>query len=356
MVRKEIGEQVQGRLTADSIPEQVCSDSDDDDPIAVPRSHLSDLDPVSHGPDSAMPNGRTPEPGRSSKIHLLARRRVTPYRLDPKPIGSGGYASVWRGRHRETDRVAAIKRPRRRDAEALARFRREVEVQLDLDHPNVMPIIEHSIEDEWVAMPLALHSLTRRVEQQGAIDGYQLTSVIRGLAEGLAYAHRRGYAHRDVNPNNVLEIEDGDQRRWVIADWGLVYRKPRRGSPRLTRRHVPMGTEGFTAPEAEADPTYSDTDCDVFSLGRLAHYALTSVWPRDSFPMPPPGWLWHDFVTSCTRKHGERPGSMATPLRLLTTINNRIRMMQDEAEGLICPRCEAPMTGARCERCGTVWD
>ena len=101
---------------------------------------------------------------------------------------------------------------------------------------------------------------------------------------------------------------------------------------------------------------YSDKDCDVYSLGRVAHYSLTAVWPRESFPMPDPGWLWRDFIDRCTRAHDARPGTVGTLVRHLNLIDNRIRQMQDEAEALVCPRCEAPMTGARCERCGRVWD
>jgi serine/threonine-protein kinase len=219
-----------------------------------------------------------------------------------------------------------------------------------------MPILEHSISDRWFAMPLGKSSLTRRVEDHGAIDGYQLPSIIRGLAQGLGHAHRQEYVHRDVNPNNIVQIVDDDGPRWVLGDWGLVFREPRKGSPRWTRRNNPIGTDGFTAPEAEADPTDWNPDLDVYSLGRVAHYALTSSWPRARFPMPAAGWLWEDFVERCTSERGKRPSGMTPVVRMVNTIDRRIQHMQDEAEGLACPRCEAPVTGARCESCGRVWD
>ena len=91
------------------------------------------------------------------------------------------------------------------------------------------------MEDGWFAMPLAVRSLTRAIEGDRDVDGYQLAPIIRQIAQGLDHAHRQGYVHRDVNPNNCLELRDDGPPRWVIADWGLVRRPPGKSSPRLTR-------------------------------------------------------------------------------------------------------------------------
>src|SRR5688500_8243353 len=77
-----------------------------------------------------------------------------PYQLDPEPLGSGGFAIVYRGTHRLTGMVAAVKKPRR-DHVSRERFRREIEVQTTLRHANIMPILEASAEARWFAMPLA---------------------------------------------------------------------------------------------------------------------------------------------------------------------------------------------------------
>jgi eukaryotic-like serine/threonine-protein kinase len=279
-----------------------------------------------------------------------------PYRLGQKPLGTGGYATVWPGEHRETGQPAAIKRPKE-DSESLARFKREVEVQSLLDHPHVMPIIEHSLKPPWLAMPIATRSLTRAIERGVDLDHHlELIDVMRQAARGLAYAHGRGYTHRDVNPNNLLEVkEDDGTSRWVVSDWGLV-RKPPSGksSPRLTRRAI--GTEGFIAPEAELDPHNADEPCDVYSLGRMAHFALTKTWPRASFPLPEPHWLWKEFVESCTAEREKRAKTMGRALALLSKIDAQLQGMETQAQDLICPVCELPMDGARCPRCGRFWD
>jgi eukaryotic-like serine/threonine-protein kinase len=279
-----------------------------------------------------------------------------PYRLDPEAIGYGGFAVVHRGVHRQTGDVAAIKRPFRNET-ARARFDREIEIQTTLDHPNVMPILAHGIQPLWFAMPLAARNLTTAVERDRDVVS-QLPEIIRAVARGLQHAHRQGFAHRDVNPNNILELKDASRAssRWVVADWGLVRRPPGESSPRLTRTDRPLGTEGFVAPEAELDPHGADATSDVFSIGRVAYFVVTGTWPRRGFPLPEPGWLWSEFVARCTAPRETRVKSMAGVLQLLSRIDRELRRMQDQAEGISCPVCGIPISGTRCNQCGRVWD
>lgn len=219
-----------------------------------------------------------------------------------------------------------------------------------------MPIWDSSIEDGWFAMPLAIRSLTRAIEIDRDVDGYQLAPIVRQIAQGLDHAHRQDYVHRDVNPNNCLELRGDGTPRWVIADWGLVRRPPGKSSPRLTRQSRPLGTDGFVAPEARLDSHDVDACSDVYSLGQVAHFAVTNVWPRVGFPMPDPGWLWNDFVQGCTAERDERIATMVAASRMVRRIENLAEEMSDAAEGLACPRCGAELSGARCSGCGTVWD
>jgi serine/threonine protein kinase len=284
--------------------------------------------------------------------HHNVRPKI-PYRLDPRPLGPGSYSTVHRGVHRETNAVAAIKRPKN-DEVALARFEREIEVQTQLDHPNVMPIIEYSLEDRWLAMPLGVRSLTRAVEDDHVVSEFELASILTQIVLGLRHAHGKDYMHRDCNPNNIIQMPDG---RWMVSDWGLV-RKPRgQSSPRLTRKDRPIETRGFVAPETVLDPHAADARCDVYSVGRVAEFVVTETWPYEGFPTPNPGRLWHNFIERCTASSPtERVQSMEVAQRMLVRIRATIRHMENAPDTLECPRCELPMTGARCDRCGTVWD
>jgi serine/threonine protein kinase len=279
-----------------------------------------------------------------------------PYRLDGKPHRRGGYATVTRGEDRETGQIAAIKQPHG-DSESLARFQQETEVQRSLDHPNIMPVIRASEDGlpPWLAMPWADRNLTEAIERDRNVSSFQLLGVVAGAARGLEHAHRQSLIHRDVNPNNVMELCQGSSTRWVVGDWGLVGRPHRPSSPRMTSRT--LGTEGFIAPEVLQDPLIVDPKSDVYSLGRIAHFAVSGVWPRYTFPLPNiDGSLWGDFVgRACREDRNERP-TMTQLIAMVGTLESRVRAMEITAEDLACPRCGTAITGARCEQCGKMWD
>ena len=84
----------------------------------------------------------------------------TKYRLEPKPLGRGGQAEVFRAENRLTGDVVALKRRLGGSAVAVDRLRREIDVQANLQHQNVMPVLDFDADDfEWFTMPLAIESL-----------------------------------------------------------------------------------------------------------------------------------------------------------------------------------------------------
>jgi serine/threonine protein kinase len=128
-----------------------------------------------------------------------------PYRL-VRPLGVGGYAEVFEGvrRDRAGDPVA-LKRGLGQTKEGAARLRREIKVQRELDHPNVMPILDADPIGEWYTMPLADSLLRLRKDGKIAMLAQDLAlDVIERASQGLGYAHDQGYLHRDVTPGNIL--------------------------------------------------------------------------------------------------------------------------------------------------------
>src|SRR4051812_29745211 len=85
------------------------------------------------------------------------------YKLDPRPLGSGGQAQIFRAENRLTGDFVALKRRSGRSAIAADRLRREVDIQANLQHHNVMPILDFDADAfEWFAMPIAAESLGAR--------------------------------------------------------------------------------------------------------------------------------------------------------------------------------------------------
>jgi len=143
-------------------------------------------------------------------------------------------------------------------------MRREIAIQSELEHPNILPIVDQDADRGWYATRRALSSL----EDLGPFARDEWTRLRVGLlavAQAVAYAHSHGYVHRDLSPANILIFAD----RWVVADWGFVYEKPKAG-PRMTQPLERFGTPDFVAPELVFDPREVTASADVFSIGRIA--------------------------------------------------------------------------------------
>jgi serine/threonine protein kinase len=243
--------------------------------------------------------------------------RHEPYELEPKPLGRGGYAEVFRARHKQTGEVVALKRLRSRDGESVARLRREIEVLRKLQHAHVIGLLDADPSGRWYTMPVAegsLHSLLKRLDEPERLRALQ------HAAEGLAFAHSHGYVHRDVTPNNILAFQGKDgERRWVVSDWGLVRRPWGQTSAPLTQG--PLGAEGFIAPETWRNGHEARESADVYGLGRVAAWMATGQWPTPNMPLLPEG-PWRAFVQSTTAQNPlDRPRSMPQVLELLQALD-----------------------------------
>jgi hypothetical protein len=107
------------------------------------------------------------------KAEVATRTLGGRFLLEVPPIGSGGFADVYRATDRKTDELVAVKILRDTasvDPEVIKRFTRELRLLQGLKHPNVISIIAHGETDGgdvWYAMPLAQGSLADFVDKIG---------------------------------------------------------------------------------------------------------------------------------------------------------------------------------------------
>jgi serine/threonine protein kinase len=152
--------------------------------------------------------------GASRVTAILWDVEGCPYKL-VAPIGSGGFAQVFRGVRRDTGLVAAIK-IQKDDPLAMACFRREIDVLRRLDHPHVMAIIEADPAGRWYAMALADYTL-RQLHDRNPLDWETLREALSSVCGAMLHMHAQGLVHRDASPDNVLCLPN---RHWVLADHG----------------------------------------------------------------------------------------------------------------------------------------
>lgn len=236
-------------------------------------------------------------------------------------LGRGGGAIVYRARRPGDGLVVALKRPLP-FPQCNDRLRREISVLSALSHPHVMPVLDSGIDtqgEHWYAMPLARGSL-KRLWESGHLGndvdaiGFE---VLEQVSLGLGAMHDANFLHRDVNPNNILALDDPTQPngyRWVVADCGLVRRPLGHTTQVLTETGARLGTEGYIAPEAFTDAHAVAEAADIYSLGRVLAWLTTGTTPVLTVQLLPEG-RWRPAVRELTYEEApRRPQNMADAL------------------------------------------
>ena len=142
-----------------------------------------------------------------------------------RPLGAGASATVYLAEDRSLRREVAVKvlRTGLTDDDAfLRRFRAEAVAVAGLNHPHVLRVFDWGEADgeAWLVTEyLAGGSLRDLLDRRGRLSLEQVVSIGAQAADGLAYAHARGFVHRDVKPANLLFDDAGRVR---IADFGVA--------------------------------------------------------------------------------------------------------------------------------------
>lgn len=260
----------------------------------------------------------TPNLERYREVIEAAQGEKKDYSLERVPK-RGGQAEVFRGVHKASGIEIAFKRRLSQWTKAGARMGREIEIARILStHPHVMPVLDFEAQHHWFIMPLA--DATAEEQFLHLKEPKHLHRMIKAVASALAEAHRYGWRHRDVKPQNILLLHG----RWTLADWGTV-RRPRGQTTFVGRTGAYIGTPGFAPPELSAGPhDLSVPATDIYSLGRVAAWALTEEWPQANIPLLPAEEPWRTIVKEATQhKIERRPQSIDEFLAIIDREHNK---------------------------------
>ncbi len=212
------------------------------------------------------------------------------YKLGAK-IGAGGMGVVWEAEDLALPRKVAVKilHPAVGDPEAGERLRREAELLAQIDHPNVVSVLDFGFltaDRPYVVMERVRgQPLSAWIAEQGRVRWPQAVELAVQLCDGLGRAHELGIIHRDLKSSNVLVIHDSHGRPSAkIIDFGLAKANDVVDRVRVpTRSGQVFGTPAYMAPE-QVRGDRIDARADIYALGIVLFEMLAGrrPWSPDS--------------------------------------------------------------------------
>ncbi|NJL94560.1 MAG: serine/threonine protein kinase, partial [Anaerolineae bacterium] len=197
-------------------------------------------------------------------------------------LGQGGMGHVYRGLDRQTQQPVAIKvlKPEvlAADATLLERFLREGEALRQLDHPNIVKMLQ-AVQQEQTHFLVMEYveggSLAELLQQQAPLSIHRILEIALDIADALTRAHRLNIIHRDLKPQNVLLDANGRPR---LSDFGVARMGDRSG---VTASGALIGTYAYVSPEVILGETV-DERADIWAFGVMLFEMLTGQRPFDA--------------------------------------------------------------------------
>jgi len=249
-------------------------------PSSPPAGEATVIDYAGTSPPTTMPGAGS---DRTFETGTIIRDRFVLEAL----LGKGGMGIVFAAldRRKEEARdpnphiaIKILNADFRSHPDALMALQREARKAQTLAHPNVVTVFDFDRDGSSVYMTMeklrgrSLDAVVREARGRG-IGREAALPIIRGIAEGLAYAHRKGIVHSDLKPGNVFVLEDGTPK---ILDFGIARAVPSATAEKDVFDAGSLGayTEAYATAEMVegVDPHPSD---DVYALGLITYELLT---------------------------------------------------------------------------------
>jgi eukaryotic-like serine/threonine-protein kinase len=170
------------------------------------------------------------------------------------------------------------------DARARESFKREIDVTRAIVHPNCVRLFDHGATEsgfyfvmEWCPAGSVDHLMTKH---GGRLPLRLATQVALKALDGLAFAHDRGFVHRDLKPQNIL-LMDEKRLGAKVSDFGLAKSFQMAGFSGLTATGSASGTFPFMPKEQLTNYKFLKPVSDVWSMAATFYYMVTGRYPRD---------------------------------------------------------------------------
>lgn len=229
-----------------------------------------------------------PESGEATPLEASRSGgvEVGPY-VTRRQLAVGGMGTVYLAARRdgEIQRLVALKiiRPHLETAEVLHRFRRERQVQANLDHPGIVRLLDGGATKD--GQPYLVMEYVEGKPIDEYCDEQRLTIqerlfLFRKVVDAVSHAHQRLVVHRDIKPSNLLVTAAGEPK---LLDFGIAkVLDPEKNSrePEVTGAGMGFLTPGYASPE-QVRGSGVTTASDLYSLGVLLYRLLCGRAPYE---------------------------------------------------------------------------
>ncbi|MEO7368414.1 MAG: protein kinase [Gemmatimonadaceae bacterium] len=199
-----------------------------------------------------------------------------------RELGGGGMSRVFVATDRILGRKIVIKvlSPELTAEVNRGRFRREMQVAAQLQHPHIVTLLSAGEQDDllYFTMPFIKgESLKTKIEKDGPMSVPDVLRVVHHVGEALDYAHQAGIVHRDIKPANILMSGSYS----MITDFGVAkaLNAAMPSSQGMTATGMAIGTPAYMAPEQLAGDASADHRIDIYAVGLLAYELLNGKSP-----------------------------------------------------------------------------
>ncbi len=202
-------------------------------------------------------------------------------------IGTGGMANVYKavvgpGGPVPEGTVVAVKVLRQElmhDPDLVRRFNNESKAISLLNHPNIVKVYDVSVSEnlQYIVMEYVDGMTLREYlnERGGKLTSRETVHFISQILKALDHAHHNGVVHRDIKPQNIMLLDNGQLR---MMDFGIA--RISRAENQLTGGKA-MGSVHYISPEqAKGDET--DFTSDIYSVGVMMYEMLSGHLPFDA--------------------------------------------------------------------------
>ena len=194
-------------------------------------------------------------------------------------IGSGGMAVVYKALCHRLNRYVAVKVLKdefANDNEFREHFRAESQAVAMLSHPNIVSVYDFSRDSncQYIVMEL-LEGITLKqyMQKKGALSWKEALHFATQISRALSHAHSKGIVHRDIKPQNIMVVKDGNIK---VADFGIAHLQNESNA----EAPETMGSIHYISPEQAHGETV-DARADIYSLGVVMYEMLTGRLPYE---------------------------------------------------------------------------